>query len=494
VGDWKGTLASIWLCGSAAWFGLALWRIRRFALLLRHARPAPADVQEQAGELAARLGLRHVPRVELLPGVISPMLWTLFGAPRLLLPATLLPRLDRAQRATLLTHELAHLLRRDHCVRILELAASGLYWWHPVVWWARRELREAEEQCCDAWVVSTLPRAARDYAAALLETIDFLSDVRLALPPAASGIGHVSFLKRRLTMIMQANTPRTLSWAGFLTLLGIAAVWLPTWVRAEPPKEEREKIIRELKELRSQTQNEKIQKDVERLIEDLTSAVKEKANEQKRLAQDAAEKVKAKAKEQAEEIKKQYRIELRSQLTDDKREKIQDAIKKIEIMLEDEPAKGKEAAKPNPEELKKAKDELSAARKQLAEAQRRVAEASRKIAKLSGQRAVYTITRDGATTIEGKVQRVYPGADMVIPVPPVPPVPRIDAPRPPSAARTLSDSDRRISDLEKRLSELLREVKSLRQEMQQSPKPKTSKPTAMDIAFPVEIDVQTKIN
>jgi len=41
--------------------------------------------------------------------------------------------------------------------RRLELAALGLYWWHPAAWWARRELREAEEQRCDAGVVAALP-------------------------------------------------------------------------------------------------------------------------------------------------------------------------------------------------------------------------------------------------------------------------------------------------------------------------------------------------
>ena len=70
----------------------------------------------------------------------------------------------------------------------------GLYWWHPVVWYARRELREAEEQCCDAWVVATLPGAGRAYASALLDTLDFLSAAPPAVPLLASGLGQVSDL------------------------------------------------------------------------------------------------------------------------------------------------------------------------------------------------------------------------------------------------------------------------------------------------------------
>src|SRR5262249_19110720 len=120
----------------------------------------------------------------------SPMLWTLARTPRLLIPVSLWQRLSEEQRRTLLVHELAHLRRRDHWIRLLELLVLGLYWWHPVVWWARRALREVEEQCCDAWVVWALPADAPAYASALVETVAFLSQARPALPVMASGVGH----------------------------------------------------------------------------------------------------------------------------------------------------------------------------------------------------------------------------------------------------------------------------------------------------------------
>ena len=126
-------------------------------------------------------------------------------------------------------HELAHLKRRDHWVRWLELIVAGLYWWHPVVWWARRALREAEEQCCDAWVVWAMPRRARTYAAALLAAVEFVSGARTApaVASATSGSGHFSCLKRRLRMIVRAKTPKGLSWAGRIAVLGMAALLLP---------------------------------------------------------------------------------------------------------------------------------------------------------------------------------------------------------------------------------------------------------------------------
>jgi hypothetical protein len=152
-----------------------------------------------------------------------------------LLPAGLWQGLTDEQRDTLLVHELAHLRRFDHWVRRLELVVVALYWWHPVVWWARHELQEAEEQCCDAWVVWALPAAAAAYAAALVETVTFLSHSKAPLPLGASGMTQVDLLKRRLSMIMGGTTPRMLPRLGFLAILILAAGLLPltpSW--AEP--------------------------------------------------------------------------------------------------------------------------------------------------------------------------------------------------------------------------------------------------------------------
>jgi hypothetical protein len=156
----------------------------------------------------------------------------------LILPRELIGRLTVEQCDALLTHELAHLRRRDHWVRALEFLATGAFWWHPIVWWARREIREAEEQCCDAWVVWAMPAVVRGYALALVETVDFLSEARPALPPVASGIGYVHDLRRRMTMIMRGTTPRGLTWSGAILVLGVAAFMLPmlpTLAQGPPP-------------------------------------------------------------------------------------------------------------------------------------------------------------------------------------------------------------------------------------------------------------------
>jgi beta-lactamase regulating signal transducer with metallopeptidase domain len=250
--DWAVVAALVWLAGSIGWFVLAGIRVVRFRRLLGFATPAPPGLRERAARLARKLGLARCPAVLLVPGRLSPMLWAAGAGPRLLVPSGLLGAVGDDQLDTLLLHELAHLRRRDHWVRGLEFFAMGVYWWNPVVWWARRELREAEEQCCDAWVVSVLSGSRRTYAEALVETLDFLSQAPAPAPLLASGIGHVSDLKRRLTMILTGTTPRALTWRGALAVLGLASLLplLPTWVRAEPPEPEKQVIELRLDALR----------------------------------------------------------------------------------------------------------------------------------------------------------------------------------------------------------------------------------------------------
>jgi beta-lactamase regulating signal transducer with metallopeptidase domain len=231
--DWHRGLRPIWIGGSLLWLGLTCYSVLRFQGLLRSSRLAPDWLQNEARHLASRLGLTRCPQVWIVPGAVSPMIWSVGGAPRLLFPSGLLNRLGTDQREALVLHELAHVRRRDHWVRLLEIAVSALYWWHPLVWLARHQLREAEEQCCDAWVVWALAGEGQPYARALLEAVAFVSRTRCPLPAAASGVGHVSHLRRRLTMIMQGNTPRSLSALGWVMVLTVGLCLLPLAARSQ---------------------------------------------------------------------------------------------------------------------------------------------------------------------------------------------------------------------------------------------------------------------
>jgi bla regulator protein BlaR1 len=224
--SWPALAFAVWFSGSVLWWTVAAIRMARFGRLLRQTQEAPGAVRERVRQLAGLLGLRRCPNVAFMPGTVSPLLWAPGRTARLLVPRELWERLDDDQRDSLLVHELAHLRRRDHCVRRLELVALGLYWWHPVAWWARRELQDAEERCCDGWVAKALPGSGAAYAAALVETVAFLSATRPVLPLGSSGGGQARHIKRRLTMILEGKTARPLGRRALVVVLAVGAVLL----------------------------------------------------------------------------------------------------------------------------------------------------------------------------------------------------------------------------------------------------------------------------
>jgi beta-lactamase regulating signal transducer with metallopeptidase domain len=223
----RSRVAEIWLAGAVLWMGLQIVRAVRFRRRVMRDVVTSAELQQQTRDLGRKLGLQRVPQVLIVRAVVSPMLWGCGSRAKLLFPMDLVERLHVDARATLLTHELVHYTRGDHWVRLLELIATGLFWWHPVVWWARHQIEESEEECCDAGVVSVFPTAPRQYAEALLDTIDFLCESRQPLPPIASGLGQAHFLRRRLTKIMCGADSLSLTRPVRWTLALCAVVLLP---------------------------------------------------------------------------------------------------------------------------------------------------------------------------------------------------------------------------------------------------------------------------
>ena len=229
----------VWIGGSLACLTIIVVRIANLRRLLGAADLAPAAVQDRTTALARRLGRSSWPGVWFVQGGLCPMLVALWRTPRVFVPRALWDTLDDAQRDALLLHELAHYRRRDHWVRWVELAATVLYWWHPAVWWVRRELRESEEQCCDAWVVWATPGSVRAYLTALMDAIDFGCASRnggdtgagarmpVPIPALASGMGQFSHLKRRITMIQQGKTQKALTWRGFVLVCALGGILLP---------------------------------------------------------------------------------------------------------------------------------------------------------------------------------------------------------------------------------------------------------------------------
>jgi beta-lactamase regulating signal transducer with metallopeptidase domain len=234
AGHW---VLGVWAAGAAGWFVWQGRRIIRFRCRVARAADAGPEVAAAVRRIAVALGVARVPPVKAASGIGSPMLWGLGGGTVVLFPRELLARLAPEARDTLLAHELAHFLRRDHWVRVVEFVATGLYWWHPAVWLARAGIEAAEEECCDAWVVGGLAASPRRYAEALLATVDYVAELRRpCLPPGACAANRgARLLHRRLVGIAHAERPRRLRGSIVLRAAAVAALLIQPVLRAAIP-------------------------------------------------------------------------------------------------------------------------------------------------------------------------------------------------------------------------------------------------------------------
>jgi beta-lactamase regulating signal transducer with metallopeptidase domain/HEAT repeat protein len=222
-------LPILWMAGALIATGMTGWRIVRFRRLLLQIAVTDEAVQRAAAGVARRLGLRRCPAVFVVPVSVGPMVWAGSLRPIVLVPRPLWDALGEDERATLLAHELAHIVRRDHWVRRFEAALLVLYWWLPTAWLAVRQRERAAEICCDAAVLAAWPKRSRSYAEALFAAVSLVSTGR---PPAlSSGLGRSAELKERLTMIVHDQIPpRPTRWSRF-ALCAVACLSLGISVR-----------------------------------------------------------------------------------------------------------------------------------------------------------------------------------------------------------------------------------------------------------------------
>jgi beta-lactamase regulating signal transducer with metallopeptidase domain len=180
-----------------------------------------------AGRLASELAIRRPSEILVVPGRLPPLV--IAGRPRpvILLPIALLDQLNDSQKESMLLHEMVHIQRGDHWVRMLELVIGVTYWWLPVASLIGRQMRVCEETCCDAAVVAHRPQTRRDYAALLLDVLDFASPLPRQAVPQATAMSAANDLERRLLAILDADKGSRRTWPAGVIAVGLACAILP---------------------------------------------------------------------------------------------------------------------------------------------------------------------------------------------------------------------------------------------------------------------------
>lgn len=192
-------LVLVWGAG-ALLVGGRMGLARGVFVLVRLRRQAVGNraVVERAQHLARALGLRRRVRLLAASRLASPFAFGWIW-PSVALPADFGTQWDGAKQGAVLAHELAHLAARDPFWSLVADTASMILWWHPAVWWLRRQLQLASELAADeaSLLVADGPRVL---AECLVEL-----GARLLHRPAAGQLpvaGLRSHLGRRVEMLL----------------------------------------------------------------------------------------------------------------------------------------------------------------------------------------------------------------------------------------------------------------------------------------------------
>jgi beta-lactamase regulating signal transducer with metallopeptidase domain len=201
-------------------------RLRRSALA-----EAPEAVRANFARLCKRLGLtRHV-SLRISEHVQGPLA---IGIVRslIILPASTLMALSPEQLEAVLAHELAHVRRADYLWNLIQTTVETLFFFHPLVWWLGRRLRQQRELCCDDVAVQSCADPLI-YATALLR-LEERRRQPLSLAMALDGHRPSSGLRVRIARVLGETSgekgPRELAplpFAGILTVVMLALLTVP---------------------------------------------------------------------------------------------------------------------------------------------------------------------------------------------------------------------------------------------------------------------------
>lgn len=218
-------LLAAWLAVAVARITILIWRLFQLRKLKDASFPPGGVLNELFQNLRAKLGVRREVKLKVSSTHRSPVLLG-FVHPVILLPT---------EEATgevehVLSHELAHVRRRDDWLNLIQHFIQAALFFHPGVWWISRQLSLEREIACDDYVLrhGCRPQA---YALLLANLASRMKGRAPLLAPAASTTK--SQLQQRINMILntQRNTSPRLAKTrlGFITstavILAVAAIY-----------------------------------------------------------------------------------------------------------------------------------------------------------------------------------------------------------------------------------------------------------------------------
>ncbi len=226
-------LIAFWALGAIPFGVRLLVGLLRIRASSKQARPmADSAWRQDLAQISNSLQIgAQVHLLESASPTAMPVTWGLFH-PTILIPSGA-SDWSQERRRIVLSHELAHIARRDWFLQICAEVSRAIYWFHPLAWMAAAALRHESERACDDVVLNS-GVAADDYAGELLDLARKSTNAPANICPALA-IARTTNLERRFAAMLNPSLNRRSSRSGRLLmslaalclLLPLAAVRLP---------------------------------------------------------------------------------------------------------------------------------------------------------------------------------------------------------------------------------------------------------------------------
>lgn len=118
--------------------------------------------------------------------------------PVILLPLAVATGFPAPQVELILAHELAHLRRWDPLVNLFQVVLETVHFYHPVVRWISRDVRNEREICCDRLALTLGGGSRREFVAMLAE----LGELRMQRETLLLAVGGGVLLDRVQQMMI----------------------------------------------------------------------------------------------------------------------------------------------------------------------------------------------------------------------------------------------------------------------------------------------------
>lgn len=220
-----------------------LWNIVQIQHLRKQVMLPDSLLQQKFLQLKDQSGVRRNVLLRFSEKVNVPVMFG-YLKPVILLPFSLMSKLDSQQLEAILLHELAHIKRNDYFWNLLQIVMETLMFFNPAAWFLSRIIRSEREHRCDDYVLK-ITKTPLPYAHALL----LLEENRISVADAVmavTGNNKTSLLNRikRMTAMKQENrnSQRTLATVSLLVLIA-AMVCFATAFGQEKKQETKPKVI-----------------------------------------------------------------------------------------------------------------------------------------------------------------------------------------------------------------------------------------------------------